>query len=60
MGFYLRCRRLQSGAASQADSGGLLMTKEPGFAKAFAGRRRIVDLDIRLRLRPRPSSSTAC
>lgn len=23
------------------------MTREPGFAKAFAGRRRIVDLDIR-------------
>src|SRR5207248_7932245 len=38
MGFYLRCRRLQSGAAAQADSGGLLMAKISGFAKAFAGR----------------------
>ena len=36
------------------------MTKGPGFAKAFAGRRRIVEMDIRLRLRTRPSSSTAC
>src|SRR6188768_3215548 len=41
MGFYLRCRRLQSGAAAQADSGGWLMAKVPGFAKAFAGRWRI-------------------
>jgi hypothetical protein len=38
MGFYLRCRRLQSGAAAQADSGGLLTAKITGFAKAFAGR----------------------
>jgi hypothetical protein len=60
MVFYLRCRRLQSGAAPQADSGGLLMAKELGFAKAFAGRRRIVEMDIRLRLRTRLSSSTAC
>lgn len=37
MGFYLRCRRLQSGAAAQADSGGLLTAKITGFAKAFAG-----------------------
>jgi hypothetical protein len=26
------------------------MAKELGFAKAFAGRRRIVEMDIRLRL----------
>src|SRR5712672_1558200 len=45
MGFYLRCRRLQSGAAAQADSGGRLMAKVPGFAKAFAGRWRIVEMD---------------
>src|ERR1700690_4145643 len=51
MGFYLRCRRLQSGAAAQADSGGLLMDKLPRFAKVFAGRRRIVEMDISLRLR---------
>jgi hypothetical protein len=51
MGFYLRCRRLQSGAAAQADSGGMLMAKVPGFASAFAGRRRIVEMDISLRLR---------
>jgi hypothetical protein len=38
MGFYLRCRRLQSGAAAQADSEGLLTAKFTGFAKAFAGR----------------------
>jgi hypothetical protein len=37
-GFYLRCRRLQSGAAAQADSGGRLIAKVSGFAKAFAGR----------------------
>jgi len=60
MGFYLRCRRLQSGAASQADSGGMLMAKVPGFAKAFAGRWRTVEMDVRLRLRTRLSSSTAC
>src|ERR1700691_5984903 len=51
MGFYLRCRRLQFGAAAQADSGGLLMDKLPRFAKVFAGRRRIVEMDISLRLR---------
>src|ERR1700691_3786090 len=51
MMFYLRCRRLQSGAAAQADSGGLLMDKLPRFAKVFAGRRRIVEMDISLRLR---------
>jgi hypothetical protein len=60
MGFYLRCRRLQSGAAAQADSAGWLMTKMPGFAKAFAARWRIVEMDVRLRSRTRPSSSTAC
>ena len=27
------------------------MAKIPGFAKAFAGRGRIVEMDIRLRLR---------
>jgi hypothetical protein len=46
MGFYLRCRRLQSGAAAQADSGGLLMAKIPGFAEAFADRWRIVKMDV--------------
>jgi hypothetical protein len=40
---YLRCRRPQSGAAAQADSGGWLMAKVPGFAKAFAGRWRIAE-----------------
>jgi hypothetical protein len=40
MGFYLRCRRLQPGAATQANSGGRLMAKVPGFAKAIAGRWR--------------------
>src|SRR5262249_24621475 len=45
MGFYLRCRRLQSGAAAQADRGGRLMAKVPRFAKAFAGRWRIVEMD---------------
>jgi hypothetical protein len=60
MGFYLRCRRLQSGPAAQADSADRLMAKVPGFAKAFAGRWRIVEMDIRLCLRTRLSSSTAC
>jgi hypothetical protein len=60
MAFYLRCRRLQSGAAAQADSGGLLMAKLPRFAKVFAGRWRIVEMDITLHLRTRLSSSTAC
>ena len=36
------------------------MAKVPGFAKAFAGRWRIVEMDIRLHLRTRLSSSTAC
>lgn len=36
------------------------MAKAPGFAKAIAGRWRIVEMDIRLRLRKRLSSSTAC
>ena len=45
MGFYLRCRRLQSGAAAQVDRGGKLMAKVPPFAKAFAGRWRIVEMD---------------
>jgi hypothetical protein len=36
------------------------MAKVPGFAKAFAGRWRIVEMDNRLRLRTRLSSSTAC
>ena len=35
------------------------MVKELGFAKAFAGRRRIVEMDIRLRLRTLLRSSTA-
>src|SRR3954470_20198262 len=45
MGLYLGCRRLQSGTAAQAGSGGWLMAKMPGFAKAFAGRWRIVEMD---------------
>ena len=36
------------------------MTKEPGFAKAFAGRWRTIERDTRLRLRKPLSSSTAC
>jgi hypothetical protein len=36
------------------------MAKELGFAKAFAGRRHIVERDIRLRLRTRLSCSIAC
>jgi hypothetical protein len=45
MGFYPRCRRLQPGAAAQADSGGQLMAKVPGFAKG-----RLGEIDIKLRL----------
>ena len=36
------------------------MAKVPGFAKAFAGRWRIVEMDIRLRFQTRLGSSTAC
>jgi hypothetical protein len=36
------------------------MAKVPGFDKAIARRRRIVEMDIRLRLLKRLSSSTAC
>lgn len=36
------------------------MAKVTGFAKAFAGRRRIVEMAIRLCLRTRLGSSTAC
>jgi hypothetical protein len=59
MGFYLRCRRQQPGAAAQADSGGPLMANEQGLAKAFAGRWRIVDMDLKLRLRTLLSSQPA-
>src|SRR5580692_10790976 len=45
MVLYLRCRRLQSGAAAQADRGGRLMAKVPGFAKAIAGRWRLVEMN---------------
>ena len=44
MGLYLCCRRLQSGAGAQT-GGGRLMAKAPRFAKAFAGRWRIVEMD---------------
>src|SRR3954470_10759719 len=37
--------RLQSGAAAEAHRGDRLMAKVPGFAKAFAGRWRIVEMD---------------
>lgn len=46
MGLYVRCRRLQSGAAGQADRGDRLMAKMPGFAKAFAGRWCIVKMKV--------------
>jgi hypothetical protein len=36
------------------------MAKVPGFAKAFAGRWRVGEIDIRLRSQTRMSSSTAC
>jgi hypothetical protein len=36
------------------------MAQVLGFAKAFAGCWRIIEMDIRLRLRTRLSSSTAC
>ena len=46
MGLHLRRRRLQSGAAAEAAGGGRLMAKVPAFAKAFAGRWRIVEMDV--------------
>jgi hypothetical protein len=36
------------------------MAKLPRLAKVFAGRWRIVEMDIRLHLRTRLSSSTGC
>jgi hypothetical protein len=36
------------------------MAKVPGFAKAFAGRWRTFEMDIRLPSRSRLTSSTAC
>src|SRR5690606_31472282 len=45
MGLHLRGRRLQSRAAAQAHGGDRLMAKAPAFAKAFAGRWRIVEMD---------------
>src|SRR3954465_248073 len=45
MGLHPRIRRLQSGAAAEAHRGDRLMAKVPGFAKAFAGRWRIVEMD---------------
>lgn len=35
-GLFLRCHRLQSGAAAQADRGGQLMAKVPGFARPLS------------------------
>ena len=46
LGLHLRRRRLQSGAAAEAAGGGRLMAKVPAFAKAFAGRWRIVEMDV--------------
>jgi len=45
MGLHPRVRRLQSGAAAEAHREDRLMAKVPGFAKAFAGRWRIVEMD---------------
>jgi hypothetical protein len=36
---------VQAGVGTQADSGGRLMANMPGFAKAFSGRWRIVEMD---------------
>ena len=64
MGLYLRCRRLQSGAAAQADSGGRLMAKVPRLRQGLAAGRVVAPSyrngTFRLRLRTRLSSSTAC
>ena len=46
LGLHLRRRGLQSGATAQAARGGRLMAKVPAFAKAFAGRWRIVEMDV--------------
>jgi hypothetical protein len=46
VGFHLRGRRLQSSAAAQATGAARLMTRVPSFAKAFAGRWRIVEMDV--------------
>src|SRR6478735_793779 len=39
-------RRLQSGSIAEAHRGKGLMAKLPAFAKAFAGRWRIVEMDV--------------
>src|ERR1700751_1153142 len=44
MGLYLHCRRLQSGTAAQADSGGRLMAKVPRFAETSGGRLPLVEM----------------
>ena len=46
VGLHLRCRRLQSGSIAEAHGGKGLMAKLPAFAKAFAGRWRIVEMDV--------------
>ena len=46
MSFHLRCRRLQSSSIAEANRGKGLMAKLPAFAKAFAGRWRIVAMDV--------------
>ena len=43
---HLRRRGLQSRPLAQAARGGRLMAKFPAFAKAFAGRWRIVEMDV--------------
>jgi hypothetical protein len=45
MGFTFAAARLQSGAAAEADDGDRLMANVSAFAKAFAGRCRIVEMD---------------
>ena len=42
---HLRRRGLQSRAIAEAPGGGWLMAKVPAFAKTFAGRWRIVEMD---------------
>ena len=46
VGLHLRCRRLQSGSIAEAHRGKGLIAELPAFAKAFAGRWRIVEMDV--------------
>src|SRR5271170_6587868 len=46
VGLHLRCGGLQSGSIAEAHRGKRLIAKLPAFAKDFAGRWRVVEMDV--------------